>query len=115
MNFQSSQLSVRVTFAVTPWNPVSKLQIGPWQKLQSRGGGFRQDSGDLPRRWRGASGAKGKGVQDAPAGGLSWGGCGREVGRRRTEPPPASGTHGAATTSVPNPDQAPLQVRLDLL
>ena len=68
-----------------PWNQVLKLRMGPWSGFGNRGGGFRPVSGDLTRRRRGASGEKGRGVQNAPAGGLGWGEGGREKAAPREQ------------------------------
>lgn len=62
-----------------PWNHVFKLRIGPWPELQSRGGGFRPDSGEEAHQQRRPGLGKGGGGRGAPIAVLG----SREYGLRR--------------------------------
>ena len=43
-------------FRSSPWNPVFKLQRGPWPKFRGTEGGDRPKSGRSSHRWRGEVG-----------------------------------------------------------
>ena len=90
MNFQSSHLSVHVTFAVYPLESSFLITNRPLAGIAEQGGGFRTDSGDLTRRRRGASGGKGRGARELPLGGCGSSGEGRRR-RVRGEGRPAVG------------------------
>jgi hypothetical protein len=61
MNFQSSQLSVHVTFAVYPLDLLFLSKGSPWPVVQNRGGGGGRFSGEGTHRRRGLGWGKERG------------------------------------------------------